>query len=195
MTAMSYARGSNAPALLEMTIGQCLDEVADKYPDTEALVSRHQQRRYTYTEFREETERVARALMAFGIERGDRVGIWAPNRAEWCILQFATAKMGAVLVNINPAYRTSELEYALGHSGVSTLVTAGAHKSSNYVEMLCDLEPGLTEGTPADFQARRMPDLERVVCLDEKRCPPAMWTWQGLREQAAQVSAEALAGR
>ena len=195
MTTASYAQGPNKPALLEQTIGHCLDEAAGNHPDIEALVSRHQDLRYTYAEFQEETDRVARALMAFGIQHGERVGIWAPNCAEWCITQFATAKMGAILVNINPAYRTSELEYALTHSGVSTLITQGAFKTSNYVEMLCELEPGLIEAEPAAFQAQRMPQLKHVICLDADRSTPGMWTWEDLREQASRVSVEQLAAR
>src|SRR5699024_9622849 len=195
MTTASYAQGPNKPALLEQTIGHCLDEAAGNHPDIEALVSRHQDLRYTYAEFQEETDRVARALMAFGIQHCERVGIWAPNCAEWCITQFATAKMGAILVNINPAYRTSELEYALTHSGVSTLITQGAFKTSNYVEMLCELEPGLIEAEPAAFQAQRMPQLKHVICLDADRSTPGMWTWEDLREQASRVSVEQLAAR
>lgn len=191
----SQVRGPEEPPLLNMTIGDCLDATAAAYPDTDALISRHQNLRYTYRECRDEVDLVARALLAIGVNSGDRVGIWAPNCAQWCITQFATAKIGAVLVNINPSYRTGELEYALTQSGVSTLVTEGAFKQSQYVDMLCALAPELSTGTPDAFASERLPQLERVICLDESRATAAMWTWPRMREQHRHVDADTLAAR
>ena len=113
----SYTRGSQSKALLAMTIGQKFDETVAQYPDGEALVVRHQQLRYTWRQLADAVNVHARALLALGLQAGDRLGIWAPNGAQWCITQFATAKIGVILVNINPAYRSSELEYVLKQSG------------------------------------------------------------------------------
>ena len=122
----SYVHGASPVPLLGETIGQNLDRTAARVPDNDALVSVHQGVRLTYAQFSAAVEEVARGLLALGVEPGERVGIWSPNNAEWVTLQYATAKAGAILVNINPAYRTSELAYALGQSGVSTLVLAPA---------------------------------------------------------------------
>ena len=122
----SYVHGASPVPLLGETIGQNLDRTAARFPDNDALVSVHQGVRMTYAQFHAAVEEVARGLLALGVECGERVGIWSPNNAEWATLQYATAKVGAVLVNVNPAYRTTELSYALGQSGVSTLVLAPA---------------------------------------------------------------------
>src|SRR5262250_1505368 len=122
----SYVSGPSHLPLLGETLGQCLDRIAARFPERDALVSCHQQRRFTYRHLREEVERIARGLIAAGVERGDRIGIWSPNRTEWMIAQYASAKLGAILVNVNPAYRLRELEHALRHSGVSVLMTARA---------------------------------------------------------------------
>src|SRR6266540_1227936 len=134
--APSYVHGASGVPLLGETIGQNLDRTAATFPDRDALVSVHQGIRQTYAEFHAAVEEVARGLLALGIEPGDRVGIWSPNNAEWATLQYATAKVGAILVNINPAYRTSELAYALGQSGVSTLVLARGFRQADYVAMV-----------------------------------------------------------
>lgn len=115
----SYSRGSQDHALLAMTIGQRFDQTVAQYPDGEALVVRHQQLRYSWRQLADAVDEQARALLALGLQTGDRLGIWAPNCAQWCITQFATAKIGVILVNINPAYRSSELEYVLKQSGCS----------------------------------------------------------------------------
>jgi acyl-CoA synthetase (AMP-forming)/AMP-acid ligase II len=112
-------------------------------------VACHQQLRYSYRELRDEADRAARALIALGVQRGDRVGIWSGNCAEWMITQYAAAKAGALLVNVNPAYRLRELEYALTHSGVSVLIAARTFRSSDYVQLLLELMPELRTGNPA----------------------------------------------
>ena len=111
--AWSYTSGTSDVPLLGLTIGDLFDRTAARYADNEALVSRHQDSRYTYRQLQAEVDRCARALIALGVEKGQRVGIWAPNCAEWTITQFATAKLGAILVNINPSYRLTEVQYAL----------------------------------------------------------------------------------
>src|SRR4051794_35154197 len=149
----SYAHGTSATALLGETIGGNLDRTVAAYGEREALVSVHQGLRYTYAELGEAVQRTARALLAAGIEAGDRVGIWSPNCAEWVLVQYATAKLGIILVNINPAYRTSELAYALRQSGCRMLIAATAFKSSDYVAMVEEVRGEL-------------PALEQVVFLD-----------------------------
>jgi fatty-acyl-CoA synthase len=146
----SYASGTSSKPLLGDTIGDNLDRTVARFGDREALVSVHQGLRYTYTELGAAVERAARAFLAAGIEPGDRVGIWSPNCAEWALVQYATAKLGVILVNINPAYRTSELEYALRQSGCRMLVAATAFKTSDYVSMVREVRPSL-------------PELEQVV--------------------------------
>src|SRR5215218_4996142 len=139
----SHAAGPTEPPLLEETIGAVLRRIAAAQGAREALVSRHQGVRLTYAELDAAVDELARALLALGVEQGDRVAIWAPNCAEWTLTQFATARIGAVLVNINPAYRTTELRYALGQSGCRTLIAARAFRTSDYVAMVEEVRPEL----------------------------------------------------
>src|SRR6188472_189008 len=148
----SYASGTSSTPLLGDTIGDNLDRTIARFPDREALVAVHQDLRYTYSQFGEAVDRTARAFIAAGIEAGERVGIWSPNCAEWALVQYATAKAGIILVNVNPAYRTSELEYALRQSGCRMLVAATAFKTSDYVGMVEEVRPAL-------------PGLEQVVFI------------------------------
>ena len=179
MTTTSYASGPSAEPLLGETIGDNLDRVAAAHPDVDCLISRHQKLRYTYAEFVAEVDRCGRALLGLGVERGQRVGIWSPNRAEWAILQYATAKVGAILVNINPAYRTSEVEYALRQSGASVLVAASTFKTSDYGAMIAEVRPNL-------------PALETVVLLDSDG---GDLTWDGLLDRAEGISTDDLQAR
>jgi fatty-acyl-CoA synthase len=151
----AYAHGASDVPLLGETIGANLDRTVARVPDREALVSRHQDVRWTYAELAERVDRLARALLASGLQKGDRVGVWSPNGAEWILVQYATAKAGIVLVNVNPAYRTSELEYALNQSGCRRLFAATTFKTSDYraiVEEVAPRCPALEEtvffGTP-----------------------------------------------
>jgi fatty-acyl-CoA synthase len=139
----SYASGPSAKPLLGETIGANLDRTAERVPDTEALVARHQGLRYTYAELNDAVNQIALGLLGLNIEVGDRIGIWSPNHAEWVLLQYATAKIGAILVNINPAYRTSELDYALNQSGCRLLMAAPTFKTSDYRAMIESVRPGL----------------------------------------------------
>ncbi|WP_078281200.1 AMP-binding protein [Mycobacteroides franklinii] len=137
----SYDAGSSACQILEETIGENFERIARTHSDVDALVDVSGGRRWTYRELDAEINRVARGLMALDVAAGDRVGIWAPNCAEWVLVQYATAKIGAILVNINPAYRTHELAYALNQSGVRTLICATAFKSSDFVAMVSQVRP------------------------------------------------------
>src|SRR5258707_4772949 len=131
----SYAHGTGAEPLLGETIDQNLARTIARVPDADALVSCQQGLRYTYAEFGDAVERLAGGLLAGGMSKGDRVGVWGPNRAEWALVQYATAKLGVILVNVNPAYRTSELEYALGQSGCRLLFASQEVKGSDFVSM------------------------------------------------------------
>jgi fatty-acyl-CoA synthase len=159
--------------LIGETIGARFDRVAAEYAASDALVSRHQGLRYTWAELHGRVERCARGLLAFGIGKGERVGIWSPNRAEWVVVQYAAAKVGAILVNINPAYRTRELEYAIRQSGLALLVAARRFRATDYVSMLNDLVP-LGRGR---LSSERFPDLRDVVLFDEGS---GAWSWEDL---------------
>ena len=128
----SYTSATSDTPLLGLTIGDMFDQTVEKYPDQPALISRQQNIRLTYRELQAQVNQCAKGLLQLGFQKGQRVGIWAPNRAEWCITQFATSKIGVILVNINPSYRLHELEYALKQSGCSGLVLAPEFKTSNY---------------------------------------------------------------
>ncbi|MFN4135548.1 MAG: AMP-binding protein [Novosphingobium sp.] len=168
MSGLSYAKGAVDEPLLEKTIGQALRDAARAWGDDLALVSRHQGVRWTWRALDEEVDRVATGLLDRGVAKGDRVGIWAPNCAEWTVLQFATARIGAILVTINPAYRTSEVEYALNKVGCSFLVTASRFKTSDYVAMLRELG------------SARLPLLRRIVVLGDE-AHAGFEPWEALR--------------
>lgn len=166
-TALSYARGETHVPLIEQSLGDFFAAMAARQPGREALVSRHQGLRYTYAELHAAVRRLAGALLGLGLAPGDRVGIWSHNNAEWVLMQFATAQVGLVLVNINPAYRTAEVEYALNKVGCKALVTMARFKTSDYLAMLRELAPELATTAPGALQAARLPDLRTVVWIDE----------------------------
>jgi len=173
--APSHARGADRPALLEQTIGANLDATIARHGDREALVSCPQGLRFTYTELGTAIDRLARGLLAAGLTAGDRLGIWSPNRAEWTLVQYATAKLGVILVNVNPAYRTSELAYVLRQSGCRMLIAAPAFKTSDYRAMVTEVRGGL-------------PELESVIFFESSE-------WEGLLQSAASVAPQELARR
>jgi fatty-acyl-CoA synthase len=190
----SYVSGVSDMPLLGLTIGEMFDQIVAQHPDHEALIVRHQGQRYTYRQLQAEVDRCARGLMALGLQKGERLGIWSPNRAEWTITQFATSKIGAILVNINPSYRVHELEYALQQSGCAMLVIAPQFRTSNYTEMLYVLVPELREPQTSQPRAAKLPELRAVIRLGDERVP-GMYTWGDVMEVAAQVSPAQLAER
>ncbi|MBE0488155.1 MAG: AMP-binding protein [Halomonas sp.] len=192
-TPISYVSGISDTPLKGQTIGDCFDETVARFPDRDALISLHQDLRYTWQELQAAVDQAARALLALGVRKGDRVGIWSPNCAEWTVTQFATAKIGAILVNINPSYRTHELEYALKQSAASTLILQGGFKGSDYVATLAELAPELRDASPGTFQSAKLPELERVICLDADRALTGMFSWPSMLAHADEVSAEHLA--
>ena len=163
---ISHAVGATTPALIESTLGDFFAEMAARYPDREALVSRHQGVRYTYAQLHQTQRQLASALLGMGLAQGDRVGIWSHNNAEWVLLQLATAQVGLVLVNINPAYRTAEVEYALRKVGCKALFVMPKFKGSDYLAMLRELAPELNTHTPGQLKSQRLPDLRTIVWID-----------------------------
>ena len=190
----SYTQGNQDKPLLTQCIGDAFDATVARFPEREALVVHHQALRYTWRQLADAVDQHARALMALGVQPGDRLGIWAPNCAEWCITQFASAKVGAILVNINPAYRSSELDYALGQSGCRWVICADAFKTSDYHAMLQGLLPGLASSQPGALICERFPELRGVVSLALSP-PPGFLAWHALQARAEAVSGEALAAR
>ncbi len=175
MPSLAYTSGDRSNPLLRETIGRNLETTAARFPGRDALVSIHQGIRQNYREFNESVDRLAEGLLRLGLEVGDRVGIWSPNCAEWVWLQYATAKVGVILVNINPAYRTHELRYVLAQSGCRVLVSARSYLSSNYREMVAEVEDGL-------------PELERTIFLGTPE-------WDALMEPGEDGMGDRLASR
>lgn len=163
----SLARGATDVPLIEQTLGDFFDAMVARQPEREALVSVHQQLRYTYASLQAEARRLASALLGLGLVPGDRVGIWSHNNAEWVLMQLATAQVGLVLVNINPAYRTSEVEYALNKVGCRLLVSMARFKTSDYLGMLRELAPEWQRQEPGRLGAVKLPHLNTVVWIDE----------------------------
>jgi fatty-acyl-CoA synthase len=181
--ALSYTSGSSSTSISNDTIAQRLSVTVAGNPDGVALISRHQQLRQNWTEFQQSCEQAARALLAAGVEKGDRVGIWSPTCAEWTWLQFATAQIGAILVNVNPAYRANELAFALQQSGVRLLVIARSFRTADYLDMLASVR-------------HQLPDLERVVTIGEDRASGgADLCWAEFLNLGASITQEALAQR
>ena len=170
---LSHTAGETDVPLIEQTIGDNFDETVARFPDREALVDVEQGTRWTWAELKRDVDVAARGFVAAGIEKGDRVGIWAPNCAEWVVVQFATAKMGAILVNINPAYRTHELKYVLGQAGIRMIVAAPSFRTSDYAAMIEEVRGDV-------------PGLEQVVLFGTD-------SWRDLLAGAERVGPEDLA--
>ena len=167
----SYLCGTATEPLIYETIGGCLDRIANEHPDADALIVRHQDVRWNYAEYKEKVEALAAGLLSLGIEPGDRVGIWAPNRYEWCLTQFATAKIGAIMVCVNPAYRLHELNYALNKVECKAIITADQFKTSDYLGMLNSLAPELAEAEPGQLSAETLPHLTTVIRMGSEHSP------------------------
>jgi fatty-acyl-CoA synthase len=169
--APSYVHGASETPLIGETIGRHFDRTVARFGGHDALIVRHQQIRWSWHELQAKVDAFAAGLLALGLEPGERVGIWSPNNAEWAVAQFATAKAGLILVNINPAYRVTELDYALNKAGCAALVTAARFKSSDYLAMLGELAPELATAMPGALRATRLPDLRLVIAIGEERTP------------------------
>ena len=167
----SYVHGASDKQLIGQTIGRFFDEACARHAGREALVVRHQNVRLTYAQLKSRVDALACGLMRLGLAPGERIGIWSQNNMEWALTQFATAKAGLVLVNINPAYRRSELEYALNKVGCRALVLSPAFKTSNYLEMIADLAPELGHCEPGLLRSHRLPSLEMVIRMGADKSP------------------------
>jgi fatty-acyl-CoA synthase len=167
----SYMTGEGSGQLLYETIGECFDRVSEENPDNTALVVRHQQIRWSYREFRQQVDRLATGLLALGIEPGDRVGIWGPNSYEWILTQFATAKIGAIMVCINPAYRLFELEFVLNKVECKAIISAEEFKSSKYLAMLNTLAPEIATCEPGYLRSEKLPYLTTVIRMGDEQSP------------------------
>ncbi len=170
-SAASYVCGVADAPLLGDTIGRCLDRTARRWAGREALVSPSHDVRWTWAELAERVDALAAGFVALGLERGARIGVWSLNRPEWTLTQFAAAKAGLILVTINPAYRLSELEFALAKVGCAALVTATAFKTSHYMEMLNTLLPELATAAPGELHAARLPQLRAIIQIGGPACP------------------------
>ena len=153
---LSYVHGASDQPLIGKTIGQFFDDACAKWATRPALVVRHQKVRLSYAELREAVDKLAAGLLTLDLNPGDRIGIWSPNNSEWVLTQFATAKAGLILVNINPSYRVAELEYALNKAGCTALITAARFKASDYLAMLAELAPELATAPPGEMRASRL---------------------------------------
>ena len=167
----SYFKGAQSTPLTDKTIGEYFDFIVDKHPDSLAVVVSHQNVRLTYRAFQREVNQLAMGLLAIGIKPGDRVGIWSPNNIEWCLTQFASAKIGAIMVCINPAYRPNELQFALNSVECSTLITASQFKGSNYIDMLNSLAPELKQCENGKLSSHALPSLKNVIRIGDETSP------------------------
>jgi fatty-acyl-CoA synthase len=188
---LSYVHGASSKPLIGKTIGQLFDETCAQHAQREALVVRHQNLRFTYGELREQVDRLACSFLRLGLRVGDRVGIWSQNNAEWALTQFATAKAGLVLVNINPAYRRTEIEYALNKVGCRALILSPRFKTSDYLEILGSLAPELAHATPGRLEAAALPQLQIVIRMGAGETP-GMLAFDDLLVPASEAERAAL---
>ncbi|MBH0229447.1 AMP-binding protein [Halobacillus yeomjeoni] len=181
-------------SLLELTVGELLEKQAEAHPDHEAFVYPEKNLRKSYKEFNEMADQAAKGLMAFGIEKGENVAIWSDNKPEWLTTQFATGKMGGVLVTVNTNYRAQELEYLLKQSDASTLILAEDFKGTSYIDILKEISPELSTSEKGDLQSDRLPFLKNVIVLSEKSYD-GCYTWQDLLDMSETVSDKELEER
>lgn len=177
--------------LLDITVGQLLEKTASEYGSNDAVVYNELGLRYTYTEFAKVCRRVARGLMSLGIEKGEHIAIWATNKPEWIISQFATAKMGGVLVTVNTNYRKSELEYLLKQSDAKTIILMEKYKDHSYVETLYEIIPELKTAKPGKLQSQKLPKLKNIIMLGETR-HPGTFSWEDIIRGSTKISEETL---
>ncbi|GIN98296.1 putative acyl-CoA synthetase YngI [Siminovitchia terrae] len=182
------------PGLIHKTIGQLLDEVAGKYPENDAVVFPNRKLRYSYEDFNRHCQQVAKGFMKLGLEKGDHLAVWTSNQPEWLSAQFATGKMGAVLVTVNTNFQTAELEYLLSHSDSTTLILMESYKGTSYVDMLYEIVPELKTSEPGKLQSKSLPFLKNVVILGEKRFP-GMFLWSDIMRLGLEIDDQTFARR
>ena len=191
---MSYAHVGSGDPLIGETIGHMFERIASKYPEGEALVYVPTGERYTYSEFFDVCSRAAKSFMALGVRKGDRVAVWATNHPEWVIAQFSTALIGAVLVTVNPAYRTHELEYGLKNSEAQTLMLIPKFKSSDYVGMINAVVPEAKDAEPGKIDSKAMPLLKNIILIGDEN-KPGMFSWKDFMELGEKITDAELAER
>ena len=175
---LSHVLGDTIEPLRDETIPELLAAASSSWPNREAVIFPAQNIRWTWAEFARHVDRLAGGLLRLGIGKGDRVGVWSPNRVEWLLTQFATARIGAILVCVNPGYRPYELHYALNKVGCKALVTARSFKSSDYIGMLQGLAPELSSSPPGELHAAKIPDLRVVIAIGDEPPPPGMLSFE-----------------
>lgn len=193
-THVSYASGSSQQPLLGITIGDKFDEIVDRFPTQDALVSIHQNLRYTYAELAQKVDNLAKAFIAMGLVKGDRIGIWSPNNAEWLVTQYASAKTGTILVTINPAYRSHELAYVLKQSACKAVVLQNQFKTSDYEAMICELCPELKTSQPGELESDTYKDLNIVISMTSTDVE-GIYNWEDLNRQADNITDDELLAR
>lgn len=186
---LSHVVGDTSAVLIEETIPQLLARTASSFPDREAVIFPSQKIRWTWSELALQVDRLAGGLLRLDIKKGDRVGIWSPNRIEWLLTQFATARIGAILVCINPAYRPYELEYVLNRVGCKALITARNFKNSDYVSMLEDLAPELLSAKPGALYAAKVPKLRTIITVGDGKTPPGALSFKNVLDLGSKVLA------
>ena len=176
---ISYVKGSVSPPLIHSTISNLLKKTVSRHGDRDAFVFPNQ--KLNYKEFDIMVDKLAAGFLAIGLKKGERLGIWSPNRLEWVLTQFATARIGVILVNINPAYRLSELEYSLIKVGCKALILAKSFKSSRYLDMLLSLAPELKTCEKGALQIKKLPQLNHVILMDDKvKCHKSLWSFKDI---------------
>ena len=190
----SYVCGASTSTLIGRCIGQVLDDTADHFPERDALVVKHENRRFTYRQLKTEIELAARGFLSLGVKKGDRIGIWSTNSSEWVITQFATAKIGVILVNINPLNRAFELKHALRQSECQTLLMIDGFRDANYVSILREICPEMGSSAPGSLQSENLPDLRTIVFVGET-VTPEMFSWEDLLRRGQTTSLDELRQR
>ncbi|XP_043855481.1 medium-chain acyl-CoA ligase ACSF2, mitochondrial isoform X2 [Dromiciops gliroides] len=165
---LSYLKGPTDIELISKTVGQCFDDIAQKFPDREGIVVLHQNIRKTFAQFKEEVEIAALGLLNIGLKKGDRLGMWGPNSYEWVLMQIATAQAGIILVSVNPAYQSQELKFCLRKVGCKAIVFPTKFKTQNYYNILKQICPELDTCSPGALRSKKLPDLTTVIMLDSK---------------------------
>lgn len=188
---LSYVNGTSKIPLLGMTIGEMLDYTVASYPKNEALISVHQNIRWNYEELKQQVDLCALGLHNMGLKKGDRIGIWALNRSEWMVAQYATAKLGAILVNINPSYKVHELGYVLNQSGCKFLIADEKTQYADYSKIIYELIPHLKYSDPGKLSCVEAPELRTVITLDQE-AGPGMFTWGEMMKAGENINADVL---
>ena len=191
---VSYASGTSDKPLLGSTIGELFDKVTNEYPKREAIVSVHQNIRFTYSELAEQVNSLAKSFIGAGFKKGDRLGIWSPNNVEWLVTQYAAAKAGVILVTINPAYRSHELDYVLGQSGCKGLIIQNQFKTSSYESMICEICPEIINTEPGELESKKFQRLTHVISMTSSKIK-GIYNWEDFLNLSKSIDDEEMESR